>query len=152
MATRTGSSVAGIGRDREAVDSVAGLGVARLLLLLVVASGVVQMHTFGHGDGEHLGYPEPVAHAMSVAPATQADHDPPEPTRPVESSHLLTICLAILTAIGMAIAVGLLWMRLAVPVVGTAPPPERGATRWGRDPPPLAPQGRLLADLSVLRI
>jgi hypothetical protein len=132
-----------------------------LLLLVVVAVGVVQMHASGHLGTDHGMRAEvapAVAHAMVGASASLSSmsvdagaDETPGSGGQQRSLELLGVCLAILAAAGLA-AAALLLVRRAVGGAGggIGPPPRRW---FGRDPPWLVlPLGRRLADLSVLRI
>ncbi|MPZ29055.1 MAG: hypothetical protein GEV12_22330 [Micromonosporaceae bacterium] len=138
---------------------MAGPGAAhlRLLLLLAVACGVVQMHILGHASDEHGGYadqPLEAGHAMA-GPYPPSGEEPegggvPGPERPVDP---LAVCLAIVTTVGLTAAVVFLWTRRAVSrLAGVSRQVARGMW-WGRGPPFVVPPlGRRIAALSVLRI
>jgi hypothetical protein len=128
-----------------------------MLLLVIVACGVVQMHVFGHAAGEHDGYAGAVSAAAPAmaGPWSPTGHPPvgggaPGPEQPPD---VLSMCLAIVAAAGIAAAVVLLRRWLAAPTVTAVSRLTACRRRWGRDPPLRVPRlSRRLASLSVLRI
>jgi hypothetical protein len=142
------------------VSRVAGVGAAqlRLLLLVIVACGVVQMHVLGHSAGEHRGYPGAVSPTHAMAGSEPSTGDAPGrhggAPAPDGSPDLLVVCLAILAAAGLAAAAALfLWLRRARTSLIALSRRLAGGRQWGRDPPlPVPRLGRRLASLSVLRI
>jgi hypothetical protein len=153
-------------------------GIARLLWLLLVAVGLVQMHIFGHvseghGPGTTVGGEMAAAEThMAVLPGagiaavpaqTRSDTgavpvvaSPEDGTTPAEPAHRwdpLAVCLAVLTAAGAAAAAVLLLARLVGFLVGPRLRPVLRGSWRGRGPPVLVPPcGWRIADLSVLRI
>lgn len=148
----------GCWRVRGAVSRVAGAADRlRLVLLVIVACGVVQMHVLGHADRDHAGdagAAVPVAHGMAEAAEPPAADAPaggvPGPER---SPDPLAVCLAILGVVGLAVTIMILWIRWATP---SAPAAARlvagGMRRWRGPPLPVPRQARRLAALSLLRI
>jgi hypothetical protein len=134
----------------------------QLVLLAAVAFGVVQMHTLGHPDPGHgaphtavAAVPEhglaPAGHQPALASLEQAPagHAPAGPQRALDP---LTVCLAVLTALGLA---GPLLALLAIGRTRRpATPSRRPACQVpaGRGPPLESMRPRRLALLSVLRI
>jgi hypothetical protein len=135
------------------VSRVAGTGAARLLLLVIVACGVVQMHVFGHSASEHAGAVAP-AHVMAGSePSTGDLPDDGRQPGPDGSPGLLVVCLAILATAGLAAAALFLWLRRAGTWFVRVSRRLAGGRQRGRDPPlPIPRLGRRLASLSVLRI
>jgi hypothetical protein len=130
----------------------------RLLLLVILALGVLQMHGSGHTTGQpgtgHQAAGHQAAGAEHAAPPMASGPanatDPGEPDRPVDP---LAVCLAVLTALGLAAPVlALLAARWAATRDRPADPPA-ARVRAGRGPPaPVPPLPRRLALQSVLRI
>jgi hypothetical protein len=116
----------------------------RVLLLAMVAFGVVQMHSLGHGATGHESGP---AAAMAEHPMP-AD---PEPG-PAPEPDPLAVCLAVLGALALVTPMLVLLAYGAARRDRAAATPAPSA-RPGRGPPlPVPPRGRQLASLSVLRI
>jgi hypothetical protein len=116
----------------------------RVLLLAMVAFGMLQMHSLGHGGTGHEGRPA-VAMAEHSVPADPEPGPAPEPDP-------LAVCLAVLGALALAapMLVRLVYGALRRDRAAATPAPS---VRPGRGPPlPVPPLGRQLASLSVLRI
>ncbi|MEU8891047.1 DUF6153 family protein [Streptomyces sp. NPDC048442] len=140
--------------------SVGGAWGGRLLLFAALLLGIVTMHTLGHPSGEHGGRdtgsvsisaPMTAPHALHTAPGTTASDPTPalsSPQGPLHGMDPMSVCLAVLTAWGVA----LLGARLLTsrPFAWAAPPGGGVLLRalWPRPPPRKA----VLARLSVLRI
>ncbi|WP_435241376.1 DUF6153 family protein [Streptomyces cucumeris] len=148
--------------------------VPRLLLMVVLAMGVMVMHTLGHPDGDSgSGAGGPAHHAAvaphaspghggspghgratshhgghhRVEPAVAADAAPlAEPREPLAMMDMASLCVAVL---GVWVLMSLLCAALTS---RRGPPPEAGAPPGAavrlRPPPP----GPDLVALSVLRI
>jgi hypothetical protein len=123
-----------------------------MLLLVAVALGVAGMHTMGHPSDGH------------ATMAMTASHETPVMLAPTEfdGAQLVAlprsgggfdpseVCLAILTAVGLAMLIA--WALLAVPYPSRRLVPVPAAlAALGRGPPPWRCHGLMLADLSVLR-
>ncbi|MET9022780.1 hypothetical protein ABZV93_22645 [Actinopolymorpha sp. NPDC004070] len=128
-----------------------GQAVMRLLVLGLLTLGVMGMHTLGHPSSHHA--PADAAMAMggeapSITPGMHLLAPSHQPGAPGMALNPLSVCLGVLTALGLAIALRLVWLRrvrgtaarrsLAVGVGGSA---TRGPPGW--------PVGLHLADLSV---
>jgi hypothetical protein len=129
------------------------------LLVVVVAGGLVIMHVAGNASTSHDGHAEvtlAAGHDMAAVPPSIGDASgccTPAPAGPEGAFDPAAVCLAILTAVGLAAAV-VLWLLRAArsrPAALRRPP---AAQRWrGRGPPvSMPPLGRRIAALSVLRI
>jgi hypothetical protein len=124
----------------------------RTLLLVLVALGVLGMHTTGHPDDSHGVGTRTASHEMPAMQAPAAIVNvalmavPPGSGGDFDS---LAVCMAVLTAVGLAALIG--WAMLAVRRTygGVAPVPSVLAG-LGRGPPWRC-HGLVLADLSVQR-
>jgi hypothetical protein len=129
---------------------------------VLVALGVAGMHTLGHAHTSHVGAPHGAGpHTMVMAASARAAQSAVETTHVavIEAMggvhvHMnpLDVCVAILTAFGLALLLAALLTRVRragrIALAGT---PTRSA--HGRDPPrDVPPLNRRLASLSVLRI
>lgn len=140
----------------EVVSQVVVRQAARLLLLAVLALGVLGMHTLGHPSDEHgadtaMASVEALPHgATHAAVAATASHGLAIAGETAVMNPM-NVCLAILTAFAIAslLAVLLANRDRRISVATTYCP---SWTVGGRGPPlPVAPLGRRLAALSVLR-
>jgi Family of unknown function (DUF6153) len=141
------------------ISQVVSRRVGQLLLLIVLALGVMGMHTLGHPSGEHRADAIPAAapvmtslhHAATVTEGVAAggfSATPPHmpPTDPMK------VCVAILTAMGLA-AMLLALLTMSRRGSGTRAVDGGAQTSCGRGPPtPVPPLPRRLAALSVLRM
>lgn len=142
----------------EVIGTVTVRRSAQLLLIVLLVLGVAWMHTLGHSQD----HPVPAAgtghmavgasSVMAVADkATAAAVKLPTARSPMPPTDPMDICLAVLTAIGLAVA---LVAHLATRRVGSRAPTAYGSswTAATRGPPGRIPStGRRLAILSVLR-
>lgn len=129
-----------------------------MLLLVLVAFGVAGMHTTGHPSDSHGIRTMVVSHETPAmqAPAMNA----PAQVAGVEVVALprsggggfdpSEVCLAILTAVGLAVLIACALLAVRGVRGGGAPVPAVLAA-LGRGPPPRPVLGLVLADLSVLR-
>jgi hypothetical protein len=130
----------------------------RMLLLVLVAFGVAGMHTTGHPSDGHGTRIMVVSHEASAMQA-------PVMNAPVQvaGAGLVVlprsggggfdpseVCLAILTAVGLAVLIACALLAVRSVRGGGAPVPAVLAA-LGRGPPPWRCHGLVLADLSVLR-
>lgn len=121
----------------------------RALLLTLVAVGVVGMHSLGHPRDGRL----PASHLALVSghhpetagPAATGLEVPPH--RPGHDLDPAAICLAILTAASVALG-GMAWAMHRHLMPGRGRLAANTLAGLGRAPP----RGRMLAELSVLRI
>ncbi|MEV4574073.1 hypothetical protein AB0K16_12530 [Nonomuraea jabiensis] len=115
----------------------------RLMLLVVVALGVVAMHTLGHVNG-HGGMPQPASHSSMQALHSGAGMTAGE--EPDENGAAGWVCLAIL-----GVAVALLFFRLGTrEAFGASAPTDLSPQSWCR--PLRAPPALSLTRTVVLRI
>jgi hypothetical protein len=142
----------------EVIGTVAVRRSAQLLLIVLLALGVAWMHTFGHSQDHPVpaagtGHMAAKAFPVMAAPdqATAAAVQLPTVKSPMPPTEPMDICLAVLTAIGFAVA---LVARLATRKIGSGTPTRYGPawTTATRGPPGRIPStARRLASLSVLR-
>jgi hypothetical protein len=144
---------------------------ARLLTLVAVAFGVMSMHTLGHADQDRaphaamahaasaldmpaalaaVPHTVPAAAAVPLA-ATTVDGEPSAVGLPMPAMDPTTVCLAVLTTVGVVVLLaGLLADRRTG--FGGAPAHRPLWTVLGRGPPFAVPSlGQRLAILSVSR-
>ncbi len=141
----------------EVMSQVVARHAARLLLLAVLALGVAGMHTLGHphgGNATAMRGPTPVeawshhAAALTSLPAADGLIATDAPVPPMDP---MNVCLAILTAVGIAITV-LALLSISTRARRTTLPHGPVWTVSARGPPTCVPPlGRRLAALSVLR-
>ncbi len=131
----------------------------RLLLLVLVAFGVAGMHTMGHPSDSHATMTMAASHGTPAMPEPAMNAAAPIhvagvalvglPTPGGGSLDPTEVCLAILTAVGLAVLIACALRAVRAAGGGVAPVPAVFAA-LGRGPPPPA-LGLVLADLSVLR-
>ncbi|MGN9843649.1 hypothetical protein ACTMTI_36545 [Nonomuraea sp. H19] len=127
------------------------LRFARGLLLIVLALGVYGMHTLGHLDGGHAGYPSD-AHGMVVAektlPSLPAGILAFVPEHGMPGLDPTSVCLAILTSLVIVLLMAAsIRAGRRLGEGGAVRPPARQVAR-----PPPKPTSLTLASLSILRI
>jgi hypothetical protein len=129
----------------------------RMLLLVLVAFGVAGMHTTGHPSDSHgirtmvVSHETPAMQAPAMnAPAQVAGAEVVALPRSGGGFDPSQVCLAILTAVGLAVLIAGALLAVRSVRSGGAPVPAVLAA-WGRGPPPWRCHGLVLADLSVLR-
>lgn len=135
------------------------ISLPRVLLLVLLALGVAEMHTFGHGGHAASGHDttaDDLPHGMLTAPDQGDSPDVRliaeigEPTTDGNTAiDLFSVCLAVLSGFGLAIGLALLRVHShGQRIVARA---RRAVHRGGRSPPvPLL--GLRVAAVSVLRI
>ena len=133
-----------------------------MLLLVLVASGVAGMHTMGHPSAHHAGVSRVASHTtvavdvhadgadISMAGMDVAGVDLAVLSRSGGGLDPSEVCLAILTALGLAALIACALLAVRAVSGGVAPVPAVLAG-LGRGPPPRPALGLVLADLSVLR-
>lgn len=128
----------------------------RLLLLVLVAFGIIGMHTTGHSGVGRGGAITAEVHQggagapMRAAPASAGIVLTPEGMPAGMDIDQWRVCLAVLTAVAAFVLIAALLRRVGR-LTGRAAPPSVGTSTAGRDPPVRPPIGLLLTDLSVLR-
>jgi hypothetical protein len=128
----------------------------RLLLLVLVAFGIIGMHTTGHSGVGHGGAIVAEDHQvgagapMRAAPASAGIVLMPEGMPAGIDMDQWRVCLAVLTGVAVFVLIAAL-LRGTGRLPGWAAPPSSATSTAGRDPPLRPPIGLLLTDLSVLR-
>lgn len=140
----------------------------RLVLLIAVAFGVAGMHTLGHAGMEHASFGHAAMPAISApwaAPTGAGVHggalaamhdvvagrgfsDAGEGRGSGPDVNPFSVCMAVLTALAMAVLVAAALQAARVRTTANRPAPPVASP--SRAPPPV-PLGLRIADLSVLR-
>jgi hypothetical protein len=130
-------------------------GLARLLLLLLLAVGVVSMHTLGHmapgGAGSMSAMTASQATMHVMVPAVQHPVMSPAgsaglPHHPLPGTDPMSVCLAVLGAFGLFAVFVLAARRAGTATPGPGGPPDGYSA--GRAPP----RHKCFAEPLVLRI
>ncbi len=131
----------------------------RVLLLVLVAFGVAGMHTMGHPSDSHATMTMAASHGTSATRSPAMNAAAPIQVAGVELVGLpipgggfdpTEVCLAILTAVGLAVLLACALGAMRAAGGGVAPIPAVFAA-LGRGPPLRPALGLVLANLSVLR-
>lgn len=135
------------------------ISLPRVLLLVLLALGVCGMHTFGHGGHAARGHDATAggpSHGMLNTPAHNDIRDLPpiaqvgEPTAGgTNGLGLFSVCLAVLSAFGLAI--GLMLLRVHSQRQRLVARTRLAVAQGGRGPP-VSLLGLRVAAVSVLRI
>lgn len=146
--------------NRTARQCPAGLiSLPRVLLLVLLTFGVAGMHTFGHGGhaaNGHQTMADGLPHGALTAAGQDVSHDLLQVAQVGESTtggstgmDLLSVCLAVLGAFGLAVGLAMLRVRSHRHRSGAR---TRLATHRGGRGPPVPSLGLRVAAVSVLRI